>query len=250
MKKLYVFFLFLILVGCGGNGKPNGDDEVPFISIDEIVNDVASDDRMYVGMTVKINGLVEMEADLFKHKNFITLKTHNPNVVFFIRDRQFPPMPREYNKPIREYEHGNSYDFYIFISRILPESRISGYEIRSELIVDEVDESIGSLIFDIRSERQSYIGKIVNLESGAVIEADIEHVIGGINPFTGEDLDNTIFLETNDENIYFVVTDYAYPPNRMHRYRSNTIGGFRLFIERVEDRQVKGFNIYSIIVWD
>ena len=254
MKKLYMFFLFLILVGCGGNNDmENGNspnDRYINISIDEIVTDVASGGKMYAGKAVKINGLVEIEADLSDYKNFITLKTHHPNVVFFIRDRQFPSTPRELNKPIGEYKHGSPYDFYIFISRIIPEAKISGHEIWAELIIDEVDESIASLILDLTAERELYTSKIINLTSGAVIEFDVKHILGGEDPITGEDLDNTILLETNDENIFFVVTDYAYPPKRIHKYRSGTIDDFRLFIERVEDRPITGFNIYSIIVWN
>ncbi|MYC74143.1 hypothetical protein F4X10_00015 [Candidatus Poribacteria bacterium] len=66
MKKFYMFFLFLILVGCGGNNEiENGESpDDPYISIDEIVEDVVLGGRMYAGQTVKINGLVEIEADL------------------------------------------------------------------------------------------------------------------------------------------------------------------------------------------
>lgn len=252
MKKFCIFFLFLILVGCGGNND-NDEPPVEIISIEKIVSDVALGGRMYVGQTVKISGLVKDEADLSKGENFITLETHEPNVVFFIRDRRIPSPLRNYNEPIEKYKRGNPYDFYIFISRIIPESRISGKEIISELIIDEVDEDITSLIFDLRSERQRYTGKIINVRSGAVVAAGVKNILGGINPITGEDLDNTIFLETNDENIYFIVTDYAYPPKRIHKYKTETVGDFRLFIERVEDRgisEITGFNIYSIIVWN
>ena len=69
IKKFYMFFLFLILVGCGGNNEiENGESpDDPYISIDEIVEDVVLGGRMYAGQTVKINGLVEIEADLFSY---------------------------------------------------------------------------------------------------------------------------------------------------------------------------------------
>lgn len=252
MKQFYMFFLFLILVGCGGNNDMKGEKPLNehYISSDEIVKDVALGGRMYAGKTVRIKGLVEIEADLFERKNFITLKTQNPDVVFFIRDPQFRSTPIKPNKPIGEYEPGKPYNFYVFISHITPGERISGHEIRSKLIIDEVDEDIVSLILDVELNRHIHTGKIINLETGAAIIADVKHVIGGINPITGEDLDNTIFLETNDENIFFIVTDYAYPPKRIHKYRTNTIDDFRLFIDRVENRPTGGFNIYSIIVWN
>ena len=249
MKKFYIFFFFLTLLGCNGNNDTTIDtSKDEHISIDEIVTDVALGGRMYAGKIVKINGMVDLEADSFRHKDAVTLRTSNPNVEFLIRDQQFLPIPRKYNKPIREYKRGNSYDFYVFISRIVPRSPVpAGYEIRAELIIDEVSETMGTFLFDVESGTGGdYIGKIINLS--AIVMSDVEHVIGGINLETLESLDNTIFLETNDKNIYFWITNDAYPPKVMHKYDYDRLHNFKVFIMNIEARPDIGYNIHSNIV--
>ena len=251
MKKLCMFFFFLTLVGCNGDKGVMPDPPEPrYISIDEIVTDVASGGRMYAGKAVKINGIVDLETDSFKHKNAITLTTSNLNVEFLILDRQFLSIPREYNKPIGEYKHGDSYDFYVFVSHIIPPSLLfTGYQVRAELIIDEVFEDMVTFLFHVESGTgDSYIGKIINLS--AIVRSDVEHVFGAIDPETLEDLDDTIFLETNDENIYFWITNNARPPEVMHKYDYDTLYDFKVFIMNIEARSDIGYNIHSNIVLD
>ena len=262
MKKMYMFFL-LILVSCGSDSIMNNDNGVgyKYTDVKEIIEDTASGGMAYACKALRIEGVVENQSDSFNSKNVITLKSYNPNVVFFIRDIIHSPELSAYNKRISEYKRGNQYRFYVFISSIKYRSALPEYEIIAELIIDEIDQDVDSLVFDIQLEPDKYIGKIVELSKGATVDADTDSIIGGIDPITLEDLDNTIYLDTTDKNVYFAVMGCRSPTTRMQKYRKGSTYNFRLFIQKVIDKKdhsfaddaiIKAplFEIHSIIVWD
>ena len=258
IKKIYVLFLaFTILAGC------TGSDEVKMIeppesTISHIIESVRFGDSDYIGKTVKINGIVERAANEFTPnptaENQITIETGTGEVEFFILGEKAVNQLIEPNKPINEYKKGLSYDFYVFISRVVPHEYISNsHRIVSYLIVDEIDISIDILVSDVRlkNREHKYISNIIHLIGGVEVIDESKIIKPGVPDL---ELPEKKYLKTKYSNVYFIVDDYTAPANNIYKFKDGVHYDLVLFIRSIDEDPIRCpricYDINSIIVWD
>jgi hypothetical protein len=258
MEKIYILFFVFILAGCTGNPIVHDDPDAEYPSVDpsveDIVKDVVSGQHNYIGRTVRIKGIVALTAKDFTslpgaRKDQITIQTGGPDVEFFILgDKVFAPSI-ESNKLITTYERQSSYDFYIFIARILPHRYIqNGYGIESYLIRDEIHTTIDTVVSDVRLKNNEYryINSVIHLEGGAEVINRPAIIEVGVPDF---DLPEEIYLKTKPKDVNFAVKDYISPTNRLDQFEDRLTYNFVLFITRIdEDADLLYATINSLLV--
>ena len=256
MKKIYILFLAFILAGCTGANIKHGPSDEYIIDpiVKDVVKDVVSGQHNYIGRTVRIKGIVERAAKDFNpvrhdRKDQITIQTGDSEVEFFIVGDEVLVPSIESNKLIHTYERQSSYDFYIFIARILPHPYISnGYRIKSYLISDEIHTTIDTVVSDVRlkSDEYRYINNVIHLEGGAEV-INRPAIIGVGVP----DLPEVIYLKTKFKDVVFAVKDYISPTNRFYQFEDRFTYNFVLFITSIdEDADLLYATINSLLVWN
>ena len=198
---------------------PTTDDPV---ALADIITDVASGNRTYVGKIVSVIASVESDTSTFDNNDAITLQTNNDDVWFFVLSRNAPGKLQGYRK-------GQSYTFNVLILRISPPDppSLPQYAVWSYLPSDPVSITMNTLVTDVMTGRTTYLEKIVS------IRATVEF---GTQTYFDEDDDyETISLITNNENVILFLNNEHYPPSVLGKYQENSTYDFNLFIYRISD---------------
>ena len=163
--------------------------------------------------------------------------------------KSLPPSIKS-NKLITTYERKSSYDFYIFIARILPHRYIqNGYRIESYLIRDEIHTTIDTVVSDVRLKNNEYryINNVIHLEGGAEVISGSGIIMVGVPDF---DLPEEIRLKTEPKDVYFAVKDYVSPTNRLDQFKDGWTYNFVVFITYIEEGVDPLYAVInSLLVW-
>ena len=106
----YVFFVFVVVLGCSPSEKNDQSIQVIEISLPALANDVLTGSLLYEQKTVKIRAVVGYEFS--EHRNNIEIKVPVRNVYLSI----YPDELKQ--QDLGKYKRGQAYTFTVYIRKI------------------------------------------------------------------------------------------------------------------------------------